>query len=104
MGLFFFIRRLEEGSQDYKIVPMHQLYAGGLFAADFFRTKFCNAPRELCSVQVANTDDIAGVEIPFTAGNTRRQQTLAAFSQGLFGASIHEQRAFGMMEKSNPAF
>ena len=83
---------------------MNEFHAGQFPAPHLGGVEFGDAAREFRSVQITNPHDVAGVEFTFTARNAGRQQTFARFTQRLFCAVIHEQRAFGMMKECNPAF
>src|SRR6266568_3700407 len=81
---------------------MHQLHARQRAAADFPGVELRNAAGELSSVHVANANHVARCKLAFATRDAGRQQTFSRLAQRRPRAVVHKQRAFGMMEKSNP--
>ena len=65
--------------------------------------KACDATGELGAVLVADADDLVLREVAFATRDAGREQAAAILSQSLLRAVVHEERAFGMMEKGDPA-
>src|SRR2546423_2735788 len=89
--------------QNDEIVPVHDLDALEISGSDIARSKGRDATRKLGSVEITDPNDFAGGKISFATHDARGQQTPPTLAQGFLSSRIHEERAFGMMKKGNPA-
>ena len=83
---------------------MHQFFLGQLAGADGGGIEPRDAARKFRPVQVANPHHVAGGKFALAPRHARRQEAFALFAQRQLRAVVHEQRAFGMMKKRDPAF
>src|SRR5207247_737883 len=86
-------------SEDDQIIPMHHLDPLELPGFNFTCIKPYDSAGELQAVQITNAHDFPRRELALAPRHARRQQTLARVAQGLLGALVHEQRAFGMVKE-----
>src|ERR1035441_3263185 len=90
-------------SQHYEIIAMHDFHVVELPGLDLGGAKAGDASGKFGAVQIADPHHVPGGKLPVAPRDAGRQQALPAFAQGLLGARVHEQRALGMVEESNPS-
>src|SRR3954462_11683608 len=91
-------------SKDHEVIAMNDFALRHLLEADRLGGDGDHATGEFRSVQIANSNHFAGIEISFAAGDPGREQTFAFLTKSASGAIIEIKGTFGMVKESNPAF
>lgn len=74
--------------KNYQVVPMNHLSFWHLFEAYDFRRDGDHAAGEFGSVEITDSNYVAGLESPFVTSNTGREKALAFLAKSAFRAII----------------